>query len=347
MIRYLQGDLLADDAEALVNTVNCVGVMGRGIALQFRRNFPDNFRAYEAACKRGEVVPGRMFVYATGRLSPPRFIVNFPTKRHWRGDSLPEDIEAGLAALKAEIRSRVIRSIAIPPLGSGLGGLDWTEVRPLVDAALASLPNVEIRVYEPRRSSAVLAAPRFPPKMTPGRAALISLVYRYLSGLLDTSISLLEIHKLLYFMQEAGEALRLRIVKAEYGPYADNLRHVMQAIEGSFTAGYGDGGDNPDKPIDLLPGAVAAASEVLAHHPATKARQDRVSALVDGFESPFGLELLATVHWVATREGASSPASLVDATYAWNPRKRQFSSDQIRLAADTLRTQNWLPAPSS
>lgn len=148
MIRYVQGDILQADSEALVNTVNCVGVMGRGIALRFKEAFPANFKAYAVACRRGEVQPGRLFVFDTGRLTKPRYIINFPTKRHWCGKSRLEDIEAGLAALVEEIRSRRIRSIAIPPLGSGLGGLDWAEVRPRIERALAALPEVEALVFE-------------------------------------------------------------------------------------------------------------------------------------------------------------------------------------------------------
>ena len=125
MIEYAQGDMLKCEAEALVNTVNCVGVMGRGIAVQFKKMFPENFAAYAAACKRKEVQPGRMFVFETDELTFPRIIINFPTKRHWRGKSRIEDIESGLMALVATIRERGICSVAIPPLGSGLGGLDW------------------------------------------------------------------------------------------------------------------------------------------------------------------------------------------------------------------------------
>lgn len=153
MIRYTRGDILKSEAEALVNTVNCVGVMGRGLALQFKQAFPANFQAYAAACQRGEVAPGRMFVLDADRHTLPRFIINFPTKRHWRDKSRIEDIEAGLAALVAELRSRNIRSIAIPPLGSGLGGLDWADVRPRIERALAALPAVEVMVFEPRVAS--------------------------------------------------------------------------------------------------------------------------------------------------------------------------------------------------
>ena len=139
MIRFTTGDILAEDAEALVNTVNCVGVMGRGIALQFKKAFPENFRVYAAACRRGEVQPGRMFVFETGALTNPRYIINFPTKRHWRGNSRIEDIDAGLKDLATVIRQRDIRSIAVPPLGAGLGGLEWSEVRPRIERDVARL----------------------------------------------------------------------------------------------------------------------------------------------------------------------------------------------------------------
>jgi O-acetyl-ADP-ribose deacetylase (regulator of RNase III) len=151
MIEYKIGDLMAEEAEALVNTVNCVGVMGRGIALQFKKAFPENFKVYANACRHKDVQPGRMFVFERGDMfSPwPRYIINFPTKRHWRNKSRMEDIESGLASLVAEIRQRGIRSIAIPALGSDLGGLDWNEVRTRMQAALKELDGVNIVIFEP------------------------------------------------------------------------------------------------------------------------------------------------------------------------------------------------------
>ena len=177
MIEYKSGDIFTENAEALVNSVNCVGVMGRGIALQFKNVFPENFEAYAAACKRQEVRPGRMFVFETGRLTNPRYIINFPTKRHWRGKSRIEDVEVGLEALIQEIRERGIRSIAIPPLASGLGGLKWSEIRPRIESALKELDDLEAIVFEPGSSPADGRPNRSTdvPKMTPGRAALVSL----------------------------------------------------------------------------------------------------------------------------------------------------------------------------
>lgn len=344
MIEYTGGNILHADAEALVNTVNCVGVMGRGIALQFKNAYPKNFKAYEAACQRQEVQPGRMFVYATGELANPRFIINFPTKRHWRGNSRMEDIESGLIDLVEVIRRNNIQSIAIPPLGSGLGGLEWDDVRPRIEKALAALPQVKVLLYEPKGAptSDKMQHKREAPKMTAGRAALVELMSRYLKGLLDPAVSLLEVHKLMYFLQESGEPLRLQFKAAHYGPYAENLRHVLNAIEGHLVSGYADGGDIPEKTLELVPGAEDEASQFLAHHQATRERFDKVADLVSGFESPYGLELLSTVHWVAKVGEARTVDEVTQRVYAWNDRKRQFTSRQIGLAMDVLTRKGWV-----
>jgi O-acetyl-ADP-ribose deacetylase (regulator of RNase III) len=347
MFEFKTGDVLAEDAEALVNTVNCVGIMGRGIALQFKNAFPENFKAYAKACRRDEVRPGRMFVFETNQLTNPRYIINFPTKRHWRGKSRMEDVEAGLEALAEEIRARNIRSIAIPPLGSGLGGLKWDQVRPRVEEILGGLTNVRIVIFEPGGVPEVIrTTPRQNvPKMTPGRAALVGLMHGYLSGLLDPFVTLLEVHKLMYFMQVAGEPLRLQYRKAPYGPYAENLRHVLRRVEGYFVSGYADGGDAPNKQLELVPGAMQEAGSFLERHHETGARFDKVADLVAGFETPFGLELLATVHWVIKNEPVETMQGVVARTYAWNERKKGFSPRQIALAVDVLGKKGWIDHP--
>jgi O-acetyl-ADP-ribose deacetylase (regulator of RNase III) len=154
MLELHHGDILAADAEALVNPVNCVGVMGAGLALQFKRAFPQNFAAYETACAAGQLQPGTMLVHATGALSGPRWIVNFPTKRHWREVSRLEDVEAGLLALADEVKRRGIRSIAVPALGCGLGGLKWEDVRPRIEGAFATQPEVRVLLFEPAAAPA-------------------------------------------------------------------------------------------------------------------------------------------------------------------------------------------------
>ena len=343
MVEYKVGDIFAfaEDADALVNTVNCVGVMGRGVALQFKRAFPANFKAYAAACRKKEVRPGRMFLFETRQLTNPRYIINFPTKRHWRGKSRIEDIEAGLNDLTRVIRSHDIRSVVLPPLGSGLGGLNWSEVRPRIESALAGLENLRAIVFEPGGGPTDDRANRSTevPKMTPGRAALVVLMEKYLRGLLDPFVTLLEVHKLMYFLQHSGESLRLNFVKGHHGPYAENLRHVLRDMEGHMISGYADGGDAPGKPLELVPGALEDAKDCIAN--ATRCRLDRVFELVDGFESPFGLELLSTVHWVVCEENAQTLEEIAKHAYEWGPRKKQFSERHLGIAAEVLASQGW------
>ena len=347
MIEFKVGDILAEDVEALVNTVNCVGVMGRGVALQFKRAFPDNFRAYAERCKRKEMRPGEVFVFEAANLGNPRYIINFPTKRHWRGKSRLEDIESGLKSLVGTIEKRGIRSVALPPLGSGLGGLNWhREIRPLLARYLAELTDVDVVVFEPGGGPEDRRANRSTdvPAMTPARAMLVVLMDRYIRVLLDPEITLLEVHKLMYFMQVAGEPLKLRFVKGVYGPYAENLRHQLNALEGHFISGYYDGGDGPGKPLELVPGAVGDAQAVLKAAEDAHKRMGRVRSLVQGFESGYGLELLATVHWVATEERPGDFHHLVQRVRAWNARKRLFTERQLRIAADRLHESGWIDA---
>ncbi len=344
MIEYTTGDIFKTDAEALVNSVNCVGVMGRGIALQFKNVYPDNFKAYAAACERKEVQPGKMFVFETGQLTNPRYIINFPSKRHWRGKSRIEDIESGLGALAQEIKDRGIGSIAMPPIATDLGGLNWNDVQPLIESALGDLEDVRVVVFKPgsrpadgrpNRSTEV-------PAMTNGRAALVTLMHRYLAGFLDPFVTLLEVHKLMYFLQEAGEPLRLNYNKGHYGPYAENLGRVLREVEGHLISGYEDGGDAPSKHLELVPGAYEDATKCLESSPDTLARFERVIKLVDGFESPFGLELLSTVHWVAHESTKPDLEEVIGRTYEWNDRKSQFSMRQIGIAYERLSEQGWI-----
>lgn len=219
-------------------------------------------------------------------------------------------------------------------------------VRPRIEQAFAALPGVTVLLFEPDGAPLPKEMIRSTnvPTMTPGRAVLVGLIERYLAGLMDPFVSLLEIHKLMYFMQEAGEPLRLRYTKALYGPYAQNLRQVLAHVEGHLLTGYADGGDAPNKQVELVPGAGKDALAFLEAHPDTKARFDRVAELVQGFETPFGMELLATVHWVAVHDAARTVDEAVDAVYQWNDRKRVFEPRQIQLAWDVLDAGGWLRA---
>lgn len=341
MIEYKIGDIFANDAEAIVNTVNCVGVMGRGLALQYKNKYPQNFKEYANACKDEQVVPGKMFIHHTGQLTNPKYIINFPTKRHWKANSKIEDIESGLDDLVKVIDKLNIKSISIPPLGSGLGGLNWQIVKQKIEDKLSNI-DCHIVVFEPLEQKIKKTTTKEVPNMTAGRAALVELMDRYLKGLMDPFVSLLEVHKLMYFMQEAGESLRLKYKKAHYGPYANNLRHVLNTIEGHMLVGYEDGGDAPTKQLKLVDGTVENAKKFLADKTQTQQNFQKVAQLVDGFETPFGLELLATVHWVVKYEKASSFDEVVNKIYSWNEGKKQFSQKQIKVALDTLQKKNWI-----
>ena len=347
MIELTKGNLLEAPAEALVNTVNTAGIMGKGIALQFKQAYPQMFRAYERDCKAGEVKLGKVQVFDLGGLvGGPRWIINFPTKGHWRAGSRMADIETGLRDLIATIKRLRIRSIAVPPLGCGNGGLDWDEVRPRIESAFEELPEIRVLMFAPAGAPVASAMPNRTerPKMTMGQAALIALIDRYLKGLLDPFVSLLEIHKLMYFLQAAGQPLRLQYEAKDFGPYARNLRQVLIRLEKHYTQGYGDGKDNPTKTIELLPGAVEEAEKFLKNDDVIRQRMDRVAELIGGFEDPYGLELLSSVHWVM-RENAVARASseaAATAVHKWNPRKRRvMKKEHLIKAWQRLKEQRW------
>lgn len=343
MIEFKNGNLLEADVEALVNTVNTAGVMGKGIALQFKQAFPANFAAYEKASKQEEILPGKVFIHETGQMGNPRYIINFPTKRHWRAKARLDDIESGLNDLVRVVRENDIKSIAIPPLGCGFGGLNWEDVRPLIVAAMKTLPGVLAWVYPPTGTPAAEKMPvaTSRPKLTLGRAALIELIDQY--ALPGYRVTQLEIQKLAYFLQVAGEPLRLNYIKQQYGPYAENLHFVLQHIEGHYLRGYGarSGGSN----LYLLPGAKEEADIFLREYPDTQMRLARVARLIQGFETPYGMELLATVHWLSQEDLAVKDdyRAATRGFEEWNQRKREhFRPEHIQKAWERLRQQEWL-----
>jgi O-acetyl-ADP-ribose deacetylase (regulator of RNase III) len=236
MIKFMQGDLLQQQVDAIVNAVNCAGIMSKGIALQFKNEWPQNHKAYVSACKREEVCLGKMFVCEIGDLlqPQPKFIINFPSKKHWRSKSKLADIESGLQDLVKQINKLQIKSIAIPPVGCGLGGLNWNIVKPLMQKYLAELSNVEILIFEPNDS---IKPPAKPIKknlnMTLCRAAILLLLDTY-RQLVDKGTSKSELQKLVYFLQFLGIDFKLEFKKDKYGPYADALRHALDNMQGSY-----------------------------------------------------------------------------------------------------------------
>jgi len=308
MIRYTTGNLLDARVDALVNTVNTVGVMGKGIALMFKERFPDNYRRYAAACKAKEVQTGRMFITEASELDGPRWIVNFPTKQHWRSPSRMEWVAAGLQDLRRFLIEHHVKSVAIPPLGAGNGGLDWADVRRQIEAALAGL-DTEIQVFEPTPRYQNVAKRAGVEALTPARALIAELVRRY--WVLGMECSLLEVQKLAWFLERAIERLgpgenplNLRFVAHKFGPYANRLSHLLNNLDGSYL--HCDKRLSDADPLDVIwfddsrKEFVRAflQSEAKSYAPALEA----TASLIDGFESPYGLELLATVDWLLIRE---------------------------------------------
>lgn len=344
-IQIAKGNIIRNDVEALVNTVNCDGYMGKGIALQFKKAFPDNFSAYAKAARNGLIIPGRMFIYEISSLMNPKFIINFPTKRHWQGKSRLEDIESGLRDLVKEVKNRDIKSIAVPPLGCGLGGLNWADVRPMIESAFSKLPEVDVKLYEsvgtPLAESMPVGTKR--PKMTLARALLVKTMRQY--SKLSYRLTLLEIQKLAYFLQEVGEPMQLKYVAHTYGPYAANLNKLLETLEGHFTRGYGDT-QKPDVEIHLLEGAIEAADMFLVEHDASNMHLAKVARVVEGFETPYGMELLSSVHWTANKldNPATTPDEAVRLVHEWNERKqRMFTANHIRIAWQHLRQEGLIP----
>jgi O-acetyl-ADP-ribose deacetylase (regulator of RNase III) len=340
-----KGNLLESTADALVNTVNTVGVMGKGIALQFKKAFPDNYKAYKRACDHGEVVPGHMFTFHTGRLSP-RLIVNFPTKRHWRQPSRLEDVREGLADLVRVIMDFKIKSLAIPPLGAGNGGLDWNKVRPLIVEALAGLDGVTVHLFEPGQAPPAREMPVAPNrvKMTPTRAAVLLAFESYLERAF--ALGRLEAQKLIYFLAEAGQPFpHLQFEKAQFGPYAEVVNHMLSTMDGKLLRGFGDRAQPSE--ITVLPEPLQVAHGLVADEPVIAERVGRVMDLVEGFEGLYGLELLASVHWAAKHDLAAAASAEAARTYvqAWSKRKTaRYQPSHIDAAWRHLSDRGWIGA---
>jgi len=351
MIRNVTGDLLRQDTDALVNTVNTAGIMGKGIALQFKRAWPEMYRAYEAACQRGEVKLGKMHVWDTGSLTPPRFIINFPTKQHWRSRSQLADVESGLIDLVRVIEEHDLKSVAIPPLGCGNGGLDWADVEPLIHRGLAQISDrVDIRVFAPAGApdARSMVNREDPPPLNPTRSAMLALIHAYIQFTFGPP-TLIEVQKLAYFLQVSGQDLNMEFKPHIYGPYADALRRALSAMEGHYISGFGDGSARATDTvgIDVLPEAVQQVEAYLAEHPETAARIATVMQEIAGFESAYGLELLASVHWVMSHDDAARNdlATTHEEVRKWSQRKSSlFPREHVERAWQSVRDRGLIAA---
>ncbi len=343
MIKFTTGNLLTASTEALVNSVNTVGIMGKGIALMFKETFPENFKLYEAACKRGEVKVGHMFVTERYLLGGPKWIINFPTKEHWRNPSKLTWIEEGLTDLVRVVRDKNIRSIALPPLGSGNGGLDWQEVRTKIEAAFANVADVDVMIYEPSGKYQNVGKRAGVERLTAARALIAELVRRY--WVLGFECSLLEIQKLAYFLESSIEErqlpnpLNLTFKANKYGPYSDKLKHLLNGLDGSYLhcekrladAGPRDAIWFEESKKDKV-AAFLTTPDVKQYRPALEATTD----LIDGFQSPLGLELLATVDWLLQHDGVLPRVELLQEAIKKWPGGKELAERKSKLFNDRL-----------
>lgn len=342
LITYTTGNLLDAHTDALVNTVNEAGVMGKGVALQFKETFPDAAREYMDAAKRRDVRVGRVLVTATDVLEGTKWIIHFPTKRHWRHPSKIEWVREGLEDLTRVIGELGITSIALPPLGCGNGGLEWQDVRALIEETLGDLENVDVLVFEPSARYATAPKQRGVEQLTPARALIAEMVRRY--SVLGMGCTNLEVQKLAWFLQRAFKAvgtrdpLRLKFAANKYGPYADQLRHLLDAMDGSYLHSERRMSEaNPLEPIHFADQRREQVEEYLKQKAAEYVLAlDATTRYIDGFESPLGMELLATVDWLVVNEHCkSSPSAVRDALNSWpggaaaGRRKQQLFDDRM------------------
>ena len=324
MLHYRVGNIVESEAVALVNTINTVGVMGKGIALRFKEAFPNNFKRYVEACKQGEVRIGQLLVTEEQPLwSGVKTIINFPTKEHWRNPSQYAYIEEGLVALVALIEERNITSIAIPPLGAGNGGLDWVRVRGLLVQHLSHLA-CEVYIYEPNDAvREVLKKERA--RLTPARAMLLSVLYETVHH--GEFVSEFAAEKIAYFLQRFGatDEFKLQFHADIYGPYSGKVKHVLYHLNGSYIMGYGSKDAKPFEELDIVRDAEPDILSYLATHPDPKYQQivARTNEFLYGFYSSFSLELLATVDFIMTHEKVRTVEGVMAHIANWNERKRK------------------------
>lgn len=342
MINFKAGNILTDKSQAIVNTVNCVGVMGKGLALQYKKAFPENFKQYKSACDKKIVEPGKMFITKYEDILGSKYIINFPTKKHWKGASKIEYIENGLEDLITQIRLLGIKSIAIPPLGAGLGGLDWFLVKNSIIDAFSSIADIDVIVYEPKGNpkSTNMVNNTARPKMTRGRALLVKLLEFYFKQGYDCTK--IEAQKLAYFLQESGIDLKLRYVSHHFGPYADNLNHVLERIDGHFIKGFGDR-VNTSK-IRLIHSSVVEADRFLKDDKEANICLDKVEKLIEGYETPLSMEILATVHWVLIHEKYKSDNfnGIKSYIHQWNEQKALWKDSYLKKAINRLESYQWV-----
>ena len=342
MIKFTKGNILKADVEALVNTVNTVGVMGKGIALAFKKAFPLNYKLYKEACDNKEFIVGSMFITNTGQIMP-KFIINFPTKEHWKARSKIEFVENGMKKLVETIKTNEIKSIAIPPLGCGNGGLKWNDVKPVILNELQNIDsNIEIIIYEPGFNNQTVPVKK-EIALTPARAMLLHALKDY--QVLGYSINLLVAQKIAYFLQRLGEPLNLQYEKGHFGPYSNRLQHLLKYLNGYYL-NFKHEETKPSSTVSINHFEKVSSYSQKELSDIQLDRLKKIRELIEGFESPYGLELLATVDYVSQNKEIKNTDEIVSNIGEWTERKKEIMKPfHIQASHNRLKEyyrQQWL-----
>jgi O-acetyl-ADP-ribose deacetylase (regulator of RNase III) len=344
MIQYKTGNLLDSDAEALVNTVNTDGIMGKGIALQFKNTFPTNYKMYVKACANQEIGIGKLLVTVdTSLLTGEKIIINFPTKTSWRKPSEYSYIEAGMLDLTKIIKSKGIKSIAIPPLGAGNGGLEWNNVKIILEKYLTEL-QCDIRIYQPNAAmQEVLKKERV--KLTPARAMLLSVLFELVRN--GEFVSEFTAEKIAYFLQRFGasDVFKLDFQPNFYGPYSGKVKHVLYYLNGSYVMGYSSKDKKPFEELGLVEDAESDVIDFLnkKENAPYKSIVEKTKEFLSGFYSTFGLELLSTTDFIIANKKGSTVEEIAAHLEQWSDRKKTLFSNPKFIQLAVRNIQHHLP----
>ncbi len=327
MIKYIEGNILESEAEALVNTVNTVGVMGKGIALQFKKAFINNYKAYSDACKNNEIRIGKLFVTSDRNLNTgEKIIINFPTKTDWFKPSEYSYIEEGLDDLIRIIKKYQIKSIAIPPLGSGNGGLEWERVKNIINKKLGKI-EIEIYVFEPT-SQIIEHLKKERVKLTEARALLLFVLFDLVKN--GEYVSEFSSEKVCYFLQKFGakKYFKLRYEPNFYGPYSGKVRFVLNILNGSYLMGFSDMNKKPFEPLTLVANGYEDVKKFVEGNPELSEIAQKTMCLLNGFYSDFALELLSSIDYITTVHKTFEKEIVSTKLEEWSNRKRSMFSNQ-------------------
>lgn len=337
MIHYITGNLFESSAEALVNTVNLVGVMGKGIALQFKYAYPANFQLYKKACTNGDIGIGKLFVTRESGMFGQKLIINFPTKDDWRKPSEYVYIEQGLTDLIRIIREYNIKSIAIPPLGAGNGGLNWPKVKLMIDAHLSPLADVSIYIYEPN-ALITEQVRKERVRLTPARALLLYVLFDLVRN--GEHVSEFSCEKVCYFLQKFGakDIFNLTYTPQYYGPYSGKVRYVLNALNGSYISGYSDMSKRPFDSLFLISDTYDEIKTIVESSDELSRIANKTTRFLTGYYSDFGLELLSSTDYLMTQHQTTSVDFIYDRLKEWNHRKSKLFSDKryVEIASNHI-----------